>query len=242
LLLVSRSGFTDAAVAKTRTVGVETCTIEDALGFEWSAVVGKLQIILVESLEAWTELHIYADGAEGAPARISLGSLIVSACGQFRATARALCAAVVSSPGIRAATYGDLGVSDGGWVVFFPMRPGTYVLGEQGERTTVRGAEVKFVGRTRRTKVGLNAFRFREHAVAHGEAQDPELGTVWVTVVESKDAPASAGLNIKHPDGTRESQSMPHRSEEAASEEVMAALLGSGDPPWGRLQGGQSPS
>lgn len=229
LLLVSRSGFTAAALAKASKNGVEALAFADAAKISWPSIVQGLGTVYFDATEVRT--FVFPDtraDPHNLEATLSHEVILVTSDGKWRPRLRQVVDALLKAGPIRARVLDALGEGqDGGSIIEFEVEPGTRIVDLNGDERNVSVLRVVVLTKRRRYPLPLRTGVFRDLQVAFAEA-DGDLGRITLALLEREGHPPDA-LVVRRHGGTKDIIPMAGveaREFDAATDEVMKALFG----------------
>jgi hypothetical protein len=232
LVLVSKSGFTEAAESKAKAFGAETLSLEVAEKVDWTKHVdhhAKLFLAAIDSLtvvKALSPTYKPASRFEG----VSMQTLFLDPDGRPRATADEIAHAVLYNKEIISALYKNTVEKDVGGEVMLPTKPGVKMRLPDASEHDVQAIKVVVLLKNLRVGFNLSRHGFQHSQLAYGTATNPQ-GEFLMTLVETKDSPPKAQVRIRRPWGELQTYNLTEPASDVpkASPEAMRALIGQAD-------------
>jgi hypothetical protein len=210
LILVSRSGFTEAALSKARTGGAEALSFQQAESVDWTKVVHRINRLILETTVAITRVLSGSDADATDQTRLlPRDQLVFSADGKWEVRIESLEDSILSDKVLRSHTMDLVTVETGkrGWLIGLPFADGTYTIDELGNRQPIEGISVAVVIRRERLSLDLRTALFRDFHVAYGEATEDSSRAVLVILEREGTTPA--GVLLYTHDGIQEVSRLP---------------------------------
>lgn len=231
LVLISKSGFSKAAIEKAHVLGAEPSTLEGARQVNWAKYVGRHLRLFFAAIDALTV--VIPDSPTFAPDcphhGIPMKTEFVDPEGMVRATAEEIAHAVLAREQILAATIGKMDVkSSAGWEVIIPMKSGVQMRFPGGSEHSVRQVKIAILANPLSVSFDLANASFRDAQIAFGTSKT-KYGDFLLTMVESEGEKPSGEVRVRRPWG--EVQNYPLAGDDdpapkAASDQAMSALIG----------------
>lgn len=228
LVLVSRSGFTDAAEKKARHGGAESLTFEEAEVVEWTRVVHRMSSLILDASLARS--FVMPGLMEDVKVAKSLrrDQLVCSKNGEWAVRVEKFEDFVLTNRTLRAHTVDTVEVGgEYGWTIGIPLAEGTYTIDQGGNQRELDAVSVVVLVKRRHLPIQLRPAIFRGIQVTYGEATG-ELGRATVAVLEREGRLPQAIL-IHNYEGRQEISQLPDDEVptfDPASQEAMQALIG----------------
>jgi hypothetical protein len=203
LVLVSKSGFTQAAISKAISLGAEPASLEEAKQVDWTNYVGRYSKLFFASINAVSIVvpvsksflpDSFKDG-------IPMKTKVLDPTGRFRATAEEVLNAALSKQQIFDATIGKMDKDNGGgWVVFLGMKQGVRIILPDKSEYEINGLNLMIVANPLVVSFDLEKASFRDTQVAYGVSQT-KYGEYLLTVLEKEKGKPSSQIRIRRPWG-----------------------------------------
>lgn len=231
LVLISKSGFSEAAVAKATKHGAETLTFESAREVNWTLYVHRLSKVFIAAIDTVTVIMPRSKTFQiSSPySGVPMATIFMDPEGRFQATTSEIVHATLNKEPILWATLGKMDTSEGkGWEIILPLKDGVRMKMPNGAMHDVDELRIALLANPVSAMLKLEKASFKNSHIAYGEARIPS-GQLLLTIVESDGKPTSARLKVIHPWGERETYVLEGEgpaSLSPASDETMRALLG----------------
>lgn len=230
LVLVSKSGYTKAALSKGRALGAKLLSIEAAERVDWAKYVNRssrLFLIAVNAMTVVVPVSPTYTASSPFPG-IPMQTEFLDPEGKFHATAEEIASAVLSKEQILTATVGKMDVSDGGgWEILIPTKPGVRMRLPDGSEYEIDGLKVVLLANPLRVCFDLERVSFRDSQVAYGSSQT-KYGDFLLTILEAEGSKPSAQIRVRRPWGELQSYNLTGGAVEdfpIASDEAMKAII-----------------
>jgi hypothetical protein len=232
LILISRGGFTEAAVAKANLLGAEPFSLEEARKVEWAKCVDRYSKVFLIAIDARTIARVMSptcnSGTE--PLRIPMATEFLDAQGRVHATAEEMANALIRMKSIFGATFEKINSLDrAGWEILFPFKPGIRMRLPTGVEHQVDSLQVAILADPLVVPFSLKRASFRGAEIAFAEAQH-KSGDMLMTILETEGAALSAQVRVRRPWGELQTYQLAGNSVgdvvPVASDETMRALIG----------------
>jgi hypothetical protein len=196
LVLVSRNGFSKAALKKATEYGIECQTLDLKGDISWSKVIAGLKLIFLQTMNLSTRVSV----APRLDAPISELTFLAPGSYLFQSTdvpsldTQSAVDALLSKESILDTILDVAGTEAPGVRIDFELREGT----SYGSGLRVGIADtlvVMFLIDRVSSPVELTHGKYGEHLVAYGRTKT-ELGELLVTMVEGEQHPASAKVSL----------------------------------------------
>ena len=232
LVLVSKSGFTEAAFSKALAMGAEPITLEAATQVDWTKYVGRYSNLFFASINAVTLVIpvLSAPVADIFSNGIPMKTKVLDPDGKFRASAEEIVNAALSKKQIFDATIGKMDKNDGrGWNLFLGMKPGVRLCLPDESEYKIDGLKIVIIANPLIVRFKMEQVSFRNTQVAYGVSQT-KYGEYLLTILEKEEGAPSSQIRIRRTWGEIQTYNLDNDVEEEyhqASDEAMRALIGS---------------
>jgi hypothetical protein len=228
LVLISESGYTEAAHAKALALGAELLSLEAAKDVQWTKFVDRHAKLFVAAIDIVAAVvpasPTYA--SDRSYQGILMQTEFLDPEGQLRETAGEIAHAILSKKQIQAATIGKMDATHcGGWEIHIDMQPGVRMRLPDGSEHAVE--ELKVIV-PMLVRFDLERASFRDGQVAYGTSQT-KYGEFLLSILEVEGNAPGAQVRIRGPWGEVQSYDLTgsHNEEAAvASDEAMRAPIG----------------
>jgi hypothetical protein len=230
LVLVSKSGYTKAALLKGSALGAELLSIEAAKQVDWAKYVNVYSRLFLIAIDGVTVVvPVSTTYTASSPYRgIPMKMEFVDSEGKFHATAEEIANALLSKEQIKAATVGKMDITDrGGWEILIPTKPGVRMRFQDGLEYEIDGLKVALLANPLVVCFDLKRFSFRDSQAAYGSSQT-KYGDLLLTIVEVEGSKPSAQIRVRRPWGELQSYNLTGGAVEdfpIASDEAMEAII-----------------
>jgi hypothetical protein len=203
LILVARSGFTKQASAKALKHGIEALTVDEARQVPWTSALDRLRTVYFDATDV--QVLVYAD-TEPAPGKleglVDTKAQVLSHDGVWRPQVRQVVDALLRIEHLRQYVLARLAEGDdSGYVVEFPVAPGTRILSPAGQSRDVSILKVVLLFRRRRYPLPVQTGQFRSYRVGWAEA-DGDFGKLTLSVLE-REGEAPSALIVRRQSGAK---------------------------------------
>ena len=230
LVLVSRSGYTKAAILKGRALGAELLTIEAAKQVDWAKYVNRYSTLFLIAVDVVTVVvPVSTTYPDNNPYRgIPMETVFWDSEGKFHATAEEIANAFLSKKQIITATVGKKDITDhDGWEILIPTKAGVLMRLPDGLEYEIDGLRVALLANPLRVCFDLEEFSFRDAQAAYGSSQT-KYGDLMLTIVEVEGSKPSAQIRVRRPWGELQSYNLTGGAVEyfpIASDEALKAII-----------------
>jgi hypothetical protein len=229
LVLVSKSGYTQAAILKGRAFGAELLSIEAAKQVDWAKYVNKFSRLFLISIDSVTVVVPVSKTytASSPYLGIPMKTQFFDSGGEFHATAEEIANAFLSKEQILAA-MSEMDITDrGGWEILIPTKPGVQMHLPDGLEYEIDGLKVVLLANPLVVCFDLERFSFRDVQVAYSSSKT-KYGELLLTIVEVEGSKPSAQIRVRRPWGELQSYNLTGGAIEdfpIASDEKMKAII-----------------
>jgi hypothetical protein len=230
LVLVSKSGYTKAALLKGRALGAELLSIEAAKQVDWAKYVNRYTRLFLVAVDAVTVVVPVSTTytASSLYRGIPMKTDFLNSEGKFHATAEEIANTFLSKKQILTATVGKMDITDrGGWEILIPTKPGVLMRLPDGLEYEIDGLKVALLANPLRVCFNLERFSFRDAQAAYGSTKT-KYGDLLLTIIEVEGSKPSAQIRVRRPWGELQSYNFAGGAVEdfpIASEEAMKAII-----------------
>lgn len=231
LVLVSRSGFTEAARSKAVSMGAEPVSLEEAKQVDWTKYVGRYSKLFFASINAVSMVVPVSSSSLPDNLRngVPMKTKVLDPSGKIRATAEEILNAALSKKSIFNATLGKMDKnSGGGWEILLGMKQGTRISLLNGSEHEIDGLKIVVIANPLVVSFDMEQASFRDTQVAYGTSQT-KYGEFLLTILEKEKGAPSSQIRIRRPWGEVQTYNLEKDVEEEyrqASDEDMRALIG----------------
>ena len=230
LVLVSSAGYTKNALRKAQANGAEALTISEAADVEWTSIVHKTPVVLVDAVEVVTALYplVEPDLSDPDHQPLDWDSLLISNDGQYRVPVEQFINTLLAQKPLEDHWLRTLPMEgNGGYFFTVSAATGTQVVNSTGTHSEITSLTLAVVTRRRTTRVPLKRAAFREAQIAYGEGAG-DFGPVLVAIVEREGEPPR-GLMYRQKGGWEQIVPLDQRwraTVKVAPDDAFRALLG----------------
>ncbi len=227
LILVSKSGYYRSALTKAKELKVDTFNLEQAKEVDWTAIVNKVQRVVLRALD--TKTFAFAESKDDAGDvtmfALSREHLLRTPDGKASTSVGEVVDAVLANKTINAHTIDLIDENDEkSFAISIPFAPGVHTVNAEGNREEIGMLHILLAATRSATPIVLTSGVYKGYQVAYGESEG-KPGELLLTIIENEES-ISASItrqvgNLKQvvPIGTLREVLSP------ASDEVMKALI-----------------
>lgn len=231
LVLISKSGYTEAAHSKALALRAEPLSLEAARDVQWTRYVDRQANLFLAAIDTVTAVVPSSPTytSDRSDQGIPMQTEFLDPEGQLRATAGEIAHAILSKQQIQAVTIGKMDATyGGGWEIYISMKSGVRMRLPDGSEHAVDEFKVILIANPMLVLFDLERASFRDVQVAYGTSQT-KYGEFLLSILEVEGKASGAQVRIRRPWGEIQSYDLTGLHDEetsVASDESMRALIG----------------